>query len=366
MLSHRILDEEESDEFRRASVRQGALRSHRSAHVPSKMSAEILKKSRRNSDVDMRMVKRIDSKMVELEDATHFDISEKDIPSSKEEEEKEEEEKKEEEEQNPTSIPEAWEEWKENFQDMKWYEKMLELILIPGNLLRMLSIPLASEENWNRDFVVLTPILGMLVLAVVFGLHALYSFLMALVGCAMSVGLYFLLREDRKEPTKNVLTISLLLAFGFLLSILWVYLIANEIVSVLQALGSKMNVNDTVLGLTVLAWANSAPDTISIAAVAKEGNVQMAIGGVYAGRLFDTAMGLGLGMFISAAMNRPIPFGEDNTAIPSFIALFISVIGALVVVPMTGFQYTATFGKALILLYMIFLPFALMVSFGVM
>merc|ERR1711871_324005 len=137
---------------------------------------------------------------------------------------------------------------------------MLEIILIPGNLLRMLSIPLASEENWNRDFVVLTPILGMLVLAVVFGFNALYSFLMTLVGCAMCVGLYFLLREDRKEPTKHVLTISLLLAFGFLLSILWVYLIANEIVSVLQALGSKMNVNDTVLGLTVLAWANSAPD----------------------------------------------------------------------------------------------------------
>jgi len=245
------------------------------------------------------------------------------------------------------------------------YEKILTLILAPGNLFRSFSIPLANEENWNRDIIMLTPILGMFVLSVVFGFSALYIVLMMLVGCAIAGAMYFLLREDTKEPTKNVITISILLLFGFLLSILWVYLIANEIISVLQALGSKLNVNDTVLGLTVLAWANSAPDTISIAAVAKEGSVQMAIGGVYAGRLFDTAMGLGLGMFISAAMGRPVPFGEDNTAIPSFIALYISVISALVFVPMSGFRYTENFGKMLIVIYIVFLPLVLMVSFGV-
>jgi len=141
-------------------------------------------------------------------------------------------------------------------------------------------------------------------------------------------------------------------------------LIANEIVTILQTLGAQLDISDTALGLTVLAWANSAPDTISISAVAREGNVQMAIGGVYAGRMFDTAMGLGLGLAIAAAQGDSNPLGNDDTAIVSFTTLFLSVGAAAVVVPMSGYKYSKFFGYSLIGLYLVFLPLALMISFG--
>jgi len=162
VLSHRILegsnaedDEDDSSDFRRVSMR--GLRSHRSAHVPSKMSAEIMKKSRRNSDVEIRTVKRIDSKMVELEDATHFDLGvTSSIPSKEEEDEKDDDDDDDDDdESSPTTIPEAWNEWKENFGSMKWYSIFLScsiVILCFPNILLLKTYTHSGMKKFSHLF----------------------------------------------------------------------------------------------------------------------------------------------------------------------------------------------------------------------
>jgi sodium/potassium/calcium exchanger 6 len=44
---------------------------------------------------------------------------------------------------------------------------------------------------------------------------------------------------------------------GFLVSVVWIYIVANEIVNLLQTMGRMFNISDAILGLTVLAWGNS-------------------------------------------------------------------------------------------------------------
>ena len=58
---------------------------------------------------------------------------------------------------------------------------------------------------------------------------------------------------------------------GFVVAVGWIYLIANEIVSLLKALGVFWNISDAILGLTVLAWGNSIADLIADVAIAKQG-----------------------------------------------------------------------------------------------
>jgi Ca2+/Na+ antiporter len=248
--------------------------------------------------------------------------------------------------------------------------------LIAGNA-EARSEPDEEEEEedgypWSKGFAIAScvclPVIGGLgtvpdvwIVKDVFPLWALF----VLVGVIFAIVTYQ--GTTTRYPPRSRCTAKVFLVFGFFASILWIYFIANELVTILNTLGILMGISNSVLGLTVLAWANSAPDTVSIVGVARSGYVQMAIGGVYAGRMFDTLVGLGLGLTIGSirAKGGELLLSGNLVLYFSFVCLMISVLSAGIVVPLNGFKYTKKFGIFLGVIYMVWMVLAILAAVGV-
>ncbi len=79
--------------------------------------------------------------------------------------------------------------------------------------------------------------------------------------------------------------VSLILSvWTFLLSIMWIYVLAHELVAILQALGKLLRISDAILGATVLAWGSSVGDTVSNILVAKHGLPESSIAAAFGGK----------------------------------------------------------------------------------
>ncbi|CAM0948631.1 unnamed protein product [Alopecurus aequalis] len=104
------------------------------------------------------------------------------------------------------------------------------------------------------------------------------------------------------------------LAGGFLMSVLWSYVLARELVAMLVSTGIIAGIPERgkiILGVTVLAWGNSLGDLVSDVAswpwrpkMARRG-AQTTVAGCYAGPAFNMVVGLGLSMAIAAAGTYP-------------------------------------------------------------
>ncbi|KAL3244898.1 hypothetical protein MRX96_018487 [Rhipicephalus microplus] len=81
---------------------------------------------------------------------------------------------------------------------------------------------------------------------------------------------------------------------GFLVAVAWIYLLANEVLSLLKTFGIVVGLSDAFLGMTVLAWGNSIGDYISNLSVARQGYPRMAISACYGGPLLNLLLGFGI------------------------------------------------------------------------
>ena len=64
--------------------------------------------------------------------------------------------------------------------------------------------------------------------------------------------------------------------------------------NILTAFGVFWNVSNTIMGLLVLAPANSIGDFVADYALAKAGKAQTAFGAIYGGPLLNVLLGVGL------------------------------------------------------------------------
>lgn len=73
-----------------------------------------------------------------------------------------------------------------------------------------------------------------------------------LIGCFLAV--VALKNTEANEPPKWYWMLSFA---GFIVALNWIFLLANQMVGLLQALGTILNISDAIMGLTIFALVST-------------------------------------------------------------------------------------------------------------
>ncbi len=210
-----------------------------------------------------------------------------------------------------------------------------------------------TKIGWNRWLLgvqcVMSPQIMTILLfydqAILFPL--LYALLCGLIGLASLL----IFTVPDKAPRFH----TFFCAWGFLVSIIWISSIANEVVGVLKAIGAIFAISDAILGLTVFAVGNSLGDLISNVTIARMGYPMMALSACYGGPMLNILLGIGASGIYMIATHRYEAYAIDVSPVlvVSAATLFASLLYQIIAVPLHGFQMTKGIGWTLIGLWIV-------------
>ncbi|KAL4591916.1 hypothetical protein LXL04_004891 [Taraxacum kok-saghyz] len=250
------------------------------------------------------------------------------------------------------------------------------VINTPISLPRRLTIPVITKERWSKPFLVISVALAPLMVALIWntqegklGLKSslMTYFIVGSIGIALAT-CTFAFTSSTRPPQKCLV---LWYALGFLMSVTWTYLTADELVALLESLGNIIGMSPSIIGLTILAWGNSIGDLTANVAMAMYGGAdgtQIAMSGCYAGPLFNVLVGLGFSFTFVSWSNYPVSFviPEDPNLCETIGFLMIGLLWALVILPKRGMQLDHTLGGGLLVIYLCFLCIKLARAVGLL
>lgn len=253
--------------------------------------------------------------------------------------------------------------------------RMLIFILeLPLYIPRRLTIPVVCEEKWSKPYAVASVTLAPVLLSSLWNHqdgNASFKTSLLIYVIGLIFGLVFgfvaYLSTDKSSPPKNCLFPWL--AAGFLMSVTWSYITAQELVGLLVSIGYIIGVSPSILGLTVLAWGNSLGDLITNLTMALNGGpegAQIAFSACYAGPIFNTLFGLGLSLVGSSWSKYPssVVIQRDPYLLETLGFLAGGLLWALVVLPRRGMTLDGILGGGLLVIYTISLSLRLIQIFG--
>mmetsp|Transcript_12344 Transcript_12344/g.31144 ORF Transcript_12344/g.31144 Transcript_12344/m.31144 type:complete len:174 (+) Transcript_12344:781-1302(+) len=138
----------------------------------------------------------------------------------------------------------------------------------------------------------------------------------------------------------------------FALCCVWIGIFTYFAVDASTRLGCLMGLDETVMGLIVLAAGTSVPDAMGSIAVAKDGMGDMAVANAVGSNTFDILLGLGFPWFIWATFKgEPIHFTADSIKHLNFaIAILCTcLVGYLCII--VGNRWTLTKNVGFFLLF---------------
>ncbi|OMJ71362.1 hypothetical protein SteCoe_30448 [Stentor coeruleus] len=191
------------------------------------------------------------------------------------------------------------------FADMGIIMKILFIILYPVNFLRELTIPFYTKENWSRMKASFFPISAGIFIIYTQDLFyvQIYNFPLwiFIVFTSIFLGIMIFCTSKRTVlPSYN----GKLKALSFFISVLWICTICEIMIDLLALTGTLLGLPISFLGLSLLAWGNSAGDFWANPAIARLGMGQTAITACFAGPLFNTLIGFGVSMIVGCTQSK--------------------------------------------------------------
>ncbi|CAG8464351.1 6283_t:CDS:10 [Funneliformis mosseae] len=266
----------------------------------------------------------------------------------------------------------------EGFSQKSYIAKLITLMATPANLLLTLTLPVVEsdevdfnevekesclrpqlaividddpdmvivespdedckETRWNRWLTAAQFVFSPLFVSSVlfFGDNSsiiLYSFLGGTVAATACI----IFTHDDKPPRFY----SLLCFMGFGVGMVWIFLVANEVVGLLQAIGLIMGLSDAILGLTIFAMGNSLGDFVANITIARMGFPMMAMSACFGGPMLNILLGIGIaGTYTTIQSGEPVYIEIDPTLFISSIGLLLTLFSALFYLPRNDFRMT--------------------------
>eukprot|EP00117_Sycon_ciliatum_P043328 scpid43819/ scgid31388/ Sodium/potassium/calcium exchanger 6; Na(+)/K(+)/Ca(2+)-exchange protein 6; Solute carrier family 24 member 6 len=261
---------------------------------------------------------------------------------------------------------------REVFSTESWIWKIYDIFKAIIQFLLLLTTPVVmldqEDQNWNRYTSTMHCVTGPVVIALL--VSGVSSFIAGVVPTVAVVGAGGILlacvvfctsRNDSPPRYHRVFAF-----FGFLVAVVWIYAIANEIVALLMTFGVSFGISDAILGLTLLAWGNSIGDFVSNVTMAKQGFPRMAIAACFGGPLLNVLLGIGLASLVKSIKNGGkfcLHFRPLQVICASFLMASLSM--SLVSMFLLRFNTSKRYGIALICFYCVFLTIAILEEAGV-
>eukprot|EP00116_Pleurobrachia_bachei_P002735 sb/3462997/ len=252
-------------------------------------------------------------------------------------------------------------------------DKIFDVVSVPANLVFTLTIPVVDLTQplygWNKLLNALHFTICPLAAVFLLGftnktvLSVPVPLVVAVIGVLITA-IILLTSSQGENPCYYKPVFTLL---GFLMSIMWIYTVASEIVALLSTFGHIFAISSAILGLTVLSWANSVGDLVSDVAMAKQGYPQMAVSACIGGPCLNMLLGIGLASTLSIIKNgKNLELKLGDSLIISSGFLMLTICSHLVAVPLMRFNVRRWYGFYLFGLYLMFLVVAILNITGVL
>jgi K+-dependent Na+/Ca+ exchanger-like protein len=137
----------------------------------------------------------------------------------------------------------------------------------------------------------------------------------------------------------------------FTISILAIAVLSFGLVESAVMIGEILNINPTIIALTVLAGGTSIPDLISSVIVAKRGRGDMAVSNAIGSNIFDILFGLGFPWMLAILIKGETISVENENLIGSVVLLFATVLSVLFILIVRRWKIGRRSGIVLILIY---------------